>query len=114
MVRVPLPLASNPAGTAPTINVFEDVLNVPSSISWRSVLAGVTVALAVSIILNLLGMAIGFSTVDPATGDTPSLMAVSVWAALWYVMTAIVAAFAGGWVSSYLCSGTPTACVCRR
>ncbi|PZP40112.1 MAG: PhnA-like protein [Pseudomonas fluorescens] len=102
MARITLPVTGNPVGTAPTINVFEEVLNAPSSISWRSVLAGVTVALAVTIILNLIGMAIGFSTVDPATGDTPSLMAVSIWAAIWYVMTAIVAAFAGGWVASYL------------
>ncbi|TKW61362.1 MAG: PhnA-like protein [Blastochloris viridis] len=100
MARITIPGGSFAA--APTINVFEEAVKMPSSISWRSVLAGVTVALCISIILNLIGMAIGFSTVDPATGDTPSAMTLSVWAAIWYVMTAIAAAFAGGWVASYL------------
>ncbi len=102
MARITLPTSGGTFGAAPTINVFEDALTMPSAISWRSVLAGVVVALSVSVILNLLGMAIGFSTIDPATGDTPSVMAISIWAAIWYVMTAIAAAFAGGWVASLL------------
>ncbi len=103
MARITLPVPGNTYGAAaPTINVFEDALKMPSAISWRSVLAGVVVALCLSVILNLIGMAIGFSTIDPATGDTPSATAITIWAAIWYVMTGIAAAFAGGWVSSYL------------
>jgi hypothetical protein len=102
MARITLPVTGTAYGSVPTINVFEDALKMPSAISWRSVLAGVVVALSLSVILNLLGMAIGFSTIDPATGDTPSVAAITIWAAIWYVMTGVGAAFAGGWVASYL------------
>lgn len=101
MARVIVP-ASPVGAAAPTINVFEEALTVPSSISWRSVAAGVVVALSVSVILHLVGSFIGFGTIDPATGDTPSLAAFSIWTAIWYVLTAIVSAFAGGWVAAYL------------
>lgn len=103
MARTSFPNPEPTLGTAtinaPTVNVFEDL---PSSLSWRAIAAGVLLALAASVILNLLGMALGFSTIDPATGDTPGVSFFAILTAVWYVGTAILSAFLGGWVASYL------------
>ena len=40
-------------------------------ISWGAVLAGVIIVLIVQLLLSLLGVGIGASTIDPMQGDTP-------------------------------------------
>ena len=41
-------------------------------ISWGAVFAGTVMTLAVMLILSLIGMGVGLSTLDPQTGDNPS------------------------------------------
>ncbi len=42
------------------------------SISWGAVFAGAVIALVAQVILNMVGLGIGLSTVDPAGNGTPT------------------------------------------
>lgn len=65
------------------------------------------VALVVQLLLNLLGAGIGAAVIDPGTaGDNPSATTLSVSTAVWFVVSGLIASFAGGYVASRL-SGRP-------
>ncbi len=85
----------------------EDVRTIMlSKISWGAVLAGVVLALATQILLNMLGIGIGAATLDPAMGDNPSAMSFSIAAGLWFALSTILAALAGGYTAGRL-AGVP-------
>ena len=65
-------------------------------VSWGATLAGVAVALVVQLIVNMIGIGIGAATLDPGTGDNPSASSFSIGAALWWTVSGILAALAGG------------------
>ena len=90
---------STPAEAAHTI-----MLN---QISWGAVFAGVTVALVLQVILNMVGLGVGLSTVDPVAGETPSLGAFSAGAGIWWVVSGIVASAIAGYIAGRL-SGKPS------
>lgn len=71
-------------------------------ISWGAVFAGVIMALAVQILLAMLGVGVGLSTVDTATGDTPSATTLGIGAAIWWGVSYLVALFIGGYVAARL------------
>jgi hypothetical protein len=75
-------------------------------VSWGAVLAGVAVALAVQLILNLLGIGLGAATFDPATSDNPSASTLSIGAGVWWSVAGILAALAGGYTAGRL-AGQP-------
>lgn len=75
-------------------------------LSWGAVLAGVALALVVHLILNMLGVGIGVATLDPGTADNPSVSTLSISAGIWFIVSGIIAAFAGGWLASRV-SGKP-------
>ena len=76
-------------------------------ISWQAVIAGVVIALAIQILLAMLGTGIGASTVDPLqSGESPSASAFGIGAALWWGISSLIALFVGGWVAGRL-SGMP-------
>jgi hypothetical protein len=75
-------------------------------ISWSAVLAGVVVALVTQLILNMIGVGIGAATLDPATGDNPEAGTFSIGAAIWWTVSGILAAFAGGYAAGRL-AGKP-------
>src|SRR6266853_6423425 len=77
-----------------------------SRISWGAVLAGVVVALVTQILLNLLGIGIGAATLDPTVGDNPSAMSFSIGAGIWFALSTILAALAGGYAAGRL-AGVP-------
>jgi len=74
-------------------------------ISWGAVFAGVTITLAVQVVLSLLGLGIGASTVDPLHDHDPG-KGVAIGAAIWFVISSILATYAGAWVAGRL-SGLP-------
>jgi hypothetical protein len=85
----------------------EDVRTVLiNRISWGAVLAGVVVALVVQLILNLFGVGIGASTLNPGTADNPSASGLSIGAGIWWVVAGVIAAFAGGYAAGRL-AGQP-------
>lgn len=71
-------------------------------LSWRAVLGGVAVALAVQIMLAILGSAIGLAFVDPMATSNPRPALVSLLAFMWWTLSGIIAAFAGGIVAGRL------------
>jgi hypothetical protein len=75
-------------------------------ISWGAVLAGVVVGLVVQLILNMIGLGIGAATFHPMTGDNPDASTFSMGAAIWWTVSGIIAAFAGG-LTAGRCAGKP-------
>jgi hypothetical protein len=77
-----------------------------NQISWGAVLAGVVVSLVVQLILNLLGIGVGAASLDPSGGDNPSATGFSFGAGIWWTVSGIIAAFAGGYTAGRL-AGKP-------
>jgi hypothetical protein len=75
-------------------------------ISWGAVLAGVVVALVTQLILNMIGVGIGAATLHPVTGDNPEASTFSIGAAIWWTVSGILAAVAGGYAAGRL-AGKP-------
>lgn len=77
-----------------------------NNVSWGAIFAGAVIALAVQIILNMVGIGIGAATLDPGAGDNPTAGAFGIGAGLWFAVSAIIAALAGGVAAGRL-SGKP-------
>jgi hypothetical protein len=85
----------------------EDVRTILiNRVSWGAVLAGVVVALVVQLILNLLGLGLGASALNPTGGDSPSAATFSIGAGIWWALSGIIAAVAGGYTAGHL-AGQP-------
>jgi hypothetical protein len=54
----------------------------------------------------MIGVGIGAATLDPATGDNPEASTFSIGAAIWWTLSGIIAAFAGGYAAGRL-AGKP-------
>jgi hypothetical protein len=76
-------------------------------VSWGAVLAGVMVALVTQLILNLIGIGRGAASFDPTSNANPSGSTFSVAAGIWWALSGILAALAGGYTAARL-SGRPT------
>lgn len=77
-----------------------------TNISWGGVFAGVAIALALHLLLNLLGLAIGAGVIDPAANDTPTATSLSMGSIIWIIVSGIIAAFVGAYVASRLSGRT--------
>lgn len=75
-------------------------------IAWGAVFAGLAVGLVVQLLLSVLGLGIGLATVDPGSNGTPSATSLSIGAAVWWIVSGIVASAAGGFLAGRL-SGKP-------
>ena len=92
------------AGTPP---VTEEVrANLQNRVSWGAILAGVVVALTTQVLLTMLGAGIGIATLDPGTGDSPAASTFSIAAGIWYMLSGIIAAYAGGYIAARLSGKT--------
>jgi hypothetical protein len=77
-----------------------DLIAVRSRISWGAIAAGAMVALAIYVVLTLLGLAVGIEVA--VRGADVSLGAP---AAIYTLVTLLVAMFFGGWATSRLAVG---------
>lgn len=75
-------------------------------VSWGAILAGTAVALAVQVLLMLLGTAIGMTTINPASEANP-MDGLATGGLIWWTISSIIAMFIGGWVSGRLSNGNP-------
>ncbi len=83
------------------------VLDLPKRrISWGAVFAGALIALTVQLLLSLLGLGIGFSTINPESEAGNAADGLGVGAAIWWFLSSLLALFAGGMVAGRL-SGMP-------
>jgi hypothetical protein len=78
----------------------EDLVPVRSRVSWGAIFAGAVVALAVYFLFSLLGAAIGLSVYNRVQTDQLNTGGI-----IWGLLSALIALFLGGWVSSQLAVG---------
>lgn len=69
-----------------------------SRVNWGAIIAGGLLAIAISLLLNLLGLGLGFSAIDPAYDDQP-LKGVGTGSMVWFGISNLLAIFAGAWVA---------------
>lgn len=74
-------------------------------ISWGAVFAGLIVSVMVSLVLATLGMSIGLGAVNPMEEANP-FAGLGMGAALWWVVSSLIALFCGGWVAARM-AGIP-------
>jgi hypothetical protein len=96
-----------PTGTHPRPTIDDDAHTIMiNRVAWGAIFAGVVVALIVQIMLTMLGVGIGMATLDPASGDNPAAATFSITAAVWWFISGIIAAFAGGYVAARMSGRT--------
>lgn len=78
-------------------------------IFWGALFAGVVLTLAIQLLLGMLGLGVGFSTISPAQGPNglPNATNFEIGAALWWTISYLIALFAGGYTAARL-AGVPT------
>jgi hypothetical protein len=74
-------------------------------ISWGAILAGALVAIAVGASLNVLGFAIGVTTVDVQARETPSATTLGIAGSIWVLVSNLLGLALGGYTAARL-SGT--------
>ena len=75
-------------------------------VSWGAILAGMVVALVVQVLLTMLGVGVGAAALDPGGGDSPQASTFSIVSLIWYAVSGIVAAFAGGYMAARMSGKT--------
>jgi hypothetical protein len=75
-------------------------------VAWGAIFAGVVVALVVQVLLTMLGAGLGIATLDPGTADNPAASTFSITAGIWFVVSGIIAAFAGGYLAARMSGRT--------
>lgn len=68
-------------------------------ISWRAIFAGTLTVLSVSLILNLIGLAIGLGSIEPTEESNP-LSGIGTGALIWWIVSNLIALFLGGFVAA--------------
>jgi hypothetical protein len=74
-------------------------------VSWGAIIAGAVVAVSVGVMLNVLGLAVGTTTVDAVSRETPSASSFGIGAGIWLLVSNLVGLAAGGYTAARL-SGT--------
>lgn len=73
-------------------------------VSWGAIFAGAVVAVALTALLSLLGLGIGFGSLDPSEGD--SVRGVPKMTLIWWAVISVLATGIGGFVAARL-AGIP-------
>lgn len=75
-------------------------------VAWGAIFAGVVLALVIQVLLTMLGAGLGIATLDPGTADNPAASTFSITGALWFAVSGIIAAFAGGYIAARMSGRT--------
>lgn len=75
-------------------------------ISWGAIFAGAVIVMVTQMLLGMLGVGIGATTIDPASQGSPSGQMLSMGAAIWWVVSSLIAVFLGALVAGRL-AGMP-------
>ncbi len=68
------------------------------SLSWSGIIAGVFAAVAMQLLLNLLGIGIGASSINATQGDQPG-QGMAIGAVIWFVLSWILSLAVGAWTA---------------
>jgi hypothetical protein len=75
-------------------------------ISWAAIFGGVILALAMQILLSMLGAGIGLGTVGVNEGTTPDATSIGIGAGIWWVVSSCLALALGGYATAWLAGAT--------
>jgi hypothetical protein len=73
-------------------------------VSWGAIFAGLMTTIVLQLMLTLLGVAIGASTIDPLQEQNPA-EGLGIGSAIWLVLSGAISLFAGAWVAGRLSGG---------
>jgi hypothetical protein len=76
------------------------IIRAGRRISWGAIFAGVVIAVAIQLVMGILGTGIGLSMVDPVEGSTPGATGFGIGAGLYWLITTVVALGAGGYAAA--------------
>lgn len=85
-------------GVAPVDAAYSG--KTPTRLSWGAIFAGVVLAVAVQLVLGILGAGIGLTMVDPVAGTTPGAAGFGIGAGLYWLVTTVLALGAGGYAAA--------------
>ena len=71
---------------------------VAQSLSWGGIIAGVFAAVAMQLLLNLLGIGIGASSINATQGNQPG-QGMAIGAVIWFVLSWILSLAVGAWTA---------------
>ena len=91
-------LDARPLGTA----IGQPTLPSKSAASWSAIIAGAFAAAAVSLILLVLGSALGFASVSPWDGQGVSASTFAITTAIWFIVMQWVSSAFGGYIAGRL------------
>lgn len=92
-----------PSGAA--VTAIDGAPALPSRISWGAIFAGAVIALAIGLMLNVLGAAVGATMVDATTNQTPQASTLGIGAGLWLLVSNLIGLAIGAYAAARL-SGT--------
>jgi hypothetical protein len=75
-----------------------------SRLSWPAIFAGITLTIAIQLVLALLGTGIGFSLVDPVQGTTPGANSFGIGAGLYWIVSMMISLGAGSYATARVAS----------
>jgi hypothetical protein len=75
-----------------------------SRLSWSAIFAGVFIAVAVQLLLSLLGLSIGFGSINPV--EAKPFTGLATGTLIWWAITVLISLFSGGWVAGWLSNQT--------
>lgn len=97
-----------PVETQRTTGVTADAAAMQTTfrdrVRWGPIVAGVFTALTTLVIMTILGLAIGMSAFEP---DETGARTIGTAAAIWGIISALLAFFLGGWVAGRNAQGSP-------
>jgi hypothetical protein len=70
-------------------------------VSWGAILGGTAMGLVAQLVMSILGIAIGLTLAEPVTGEV-GLQTIGFAVGIWWIVTALVALFLGGWTAGRL------------
>src|SRR5437588_11568800 len=79
-----------------------DLTHTHQRISWAAIFGGVSLVVAVQLLLSLLGAGIGLGTVNTNLGSTPTASSLGIGAGVWWVVSSCIALGPGGYVAAWL------------
>jgi hypothetical protein len=79
-----------------------DGSHIHRRISWAAIFGGVILVLAVQLLLGMLGAGIGLGTIDTNGGSTPDGSTFGISAALWWIISSVIALAFGSYVSAWM------------
>ena len=102
---VPVQPVAQPVALPVNVPERDKISAAIKRISWGAILAGVVMTLVTQLLLGILGLGIGASGVNPTQEQNP-FDGIGLGAAIWFLISTLLALLAGGWVAGRL-AGMP-------